>query len=711
MKRLLFIASLFLLRSYDVYAQDYLNYASGKPVSSSSGAKSVNKITDGTISGSQWKCEATGKEQYVEIDMTAHFKISAAHIYFNVDGMKPLSAWVLQAKGKNGWSDIPGTKIESNSRNRVVQCFDFPVETDRIRLLTKNDAPFGLSEIQLWGDDVPAMPYGIKEKEQDVFTAEQHWVCANQVAYNTFSPKAFTVPTAHASLSFSIVDRQTGKRCFKGRVKEGKGDFSKFKPTDKDAEYVIRVEGGPLRPGESYPFKIFDRAIQEMSYPPAVAFMNDARSLVGTHPSAYGGTPWRDGAYYTYEMPSMVLLYLSDKEYFDNMPVTLSWEKDSAKVLSPDFKKTKDPNDRDALTTLESYYTILPKPERMDVPDIIQNIRFTAGWYLLDPITHDPSGDPTGEKMHAQTVEQFAYFLYAYPAMREYVSEEFYRLVLNATLRWWGKVGLFDVIQTVGNGKGRDCPGHSIMPNLLMYEVAMRECPHLASRFMDAAVAQTRWVIDKIDWNTPETTKGQRISEHKLVTGLVHFYLNYPGFAPEGLSGKIRQLGERYVKVSDNMWDFRRYDMDENWTVPGFNECGNVAAFPACAFGVAMCVDDERLKNRLIELGYSHFDNLFGRNPLNVHAANHPDAGFIGVDSGFPFKYHDDVCARLELTRGSISSLPGSEMYPFNPKGKHRWPEGWTAYNACWNVGLAFLNFFEAPGTIGVLKDPCHNQR
>ena len=145
--------------------------------------------------------------------------------------------------------------------------------------------------------------------------------------------------------------------------------------------------------------------------------------------------------------------------------------------------------------------------------------------------------------------------------------------------------------------------------------------------------------------------------------------------------------------------------MTDNWTIPGFNECGNVAGFPACALSLAMCLDNRPdLKDRLVELAYAHFDNLYGRNPLNAHTASHPDNGFEGVERGFPYRYRDDICARLEITRGSLSSLPGTEMYPFNPKGKNRWPEGWTAFNAAWNVSLAYLNIFEGHQDIGILK-------
>lgn len=687
-----------------VLAQEYLNYALGKPVTTSLGDRNASKITDGLTPGRQWRCSKTGDIQWVEIDLTAKFDIYAAHIHFDMSNIMPLTNWKLQYKKDGEWFDIPGTVIENNYRARIEQRFLEHVETDKIRLITKNTELFGIDEIQLWGSEIPKLPYGVEVKEETPFIADKHWVCVNQVAYNTDAPKGFTVPTAKKDLRFYVIEKETGKKRFTGRLKDCKGDFSNFKPKQDGKEYFIKVEDKKMGDALSFPFVIGNKAIQKMSYEPAVAFMNDARSLVGSHPSCYGGTPWRDGTYYTYELPSMVLLYLSDKAYFDSIPVTLNWEKDSARILSPDFKKTNDPNDRDALTTLENYYTLLGRPMIVEAPDLVQDIRFTVGWYLLDPITHDPSGDAAGEKMHPQTIEQFAYFLYAYPYMKEFISYDFYKKTLDATLRWWKRVGLFDVITKVGTGKGRECPGHSIMPNLLMYEVAKREKLDYADRFMDAAKNQTKWIIDNADWNIPKFTKGQRMSEHKLVTGLAHFYLNYREHIPEGLYEKIVALAENYVSLSENMWDFRRFDLVDNWTIPGFNECGNIAGFPACALSLAMCLEDSDLKDRVIELAYSHFDNLYGRNPLNAHAANHPNLSFVGVDNGFPYKYKENVCARLEITRGSLSSLPGTEMYPFNPNGKNRHPEGWTAYNAAWNVSLAFLNFFEGYESINILK-------
>jgi hypothetical protein len=52
-----------------------------------------------------------------------------------------------------------------------------------------------------------------------------------------------------------------------------------------------------------------------------------------------------------------------------------------------------------------------------------------------------------------------------------------------------------------------------------------------------------------------------------------------------------------------------------------------------------------------------------------------------------------DHSARLELCRGSISSGPGSEMFPFNPEASCRHPEGWVNYGASWCMSLAYFEF------------------
>ncbi len=82
---------------------------------------------------------------------------------------------------------------------------------------------------------------------------------------------------------------------------------------------------------------------------------------------------------------------------------------------------------------------------------------------------------------------------------------------------------------------------------------------------------------------------------------------------------------------------------------------------------------------------------MAGRNPLGAHAASRATIDYAGAERGWPVQYTRDVCARLELVRGSLSSSAADEHYPFNPDGAFRHPEGWTGFNAAYNVSLAVL--------------------
>ena len=75
------------------------------------------------------------------------------------------------------------------------------------------------------------------------------------------------------------------------------------------------------------------------------------------------------------------------------------------------------------------------------------------------------------------------------------------------------------------------------------------------------------------------------------------------------------------------------------------------------------------------------------------------------MERGWPKQHTLNVCARLELCRGSISALPGSEMYPFNPEGNYRHAEGWVNYGASWCVSLAYLKFDAAAKTTPLLDN------
>ncbi|WP_105016408.1 hypothetical protein [Polaribacter porphyrae] len=666
----------------------------------------LKNINDGIIDSNIWESKRKNSNYSFVINFSADFVIGGSHIYLPVNKSVDFEKVSFQYYEKGEWSNFEGGTAFLKSSNLLSIVFSKTASTSKIKINFTNASNLAISEITVWGTKVPDLWYGVS-KGNEKFIPKRHWVCVNQVAHNINAPKRFTVPTANADLVYYVVEKESDKVLFKGTLKNKIGDFTKFKPKTNSfsKEYFIRVKDSIFGDSDSYPFLVAEEAIQKTAYQSAVDFMNDARSMVGTHPSAYGGCPWRDGAYYTFEVPSMVMMYLSNPEVFEKMKVSINYNKEKEKILSSSFNPTKEPSDKKALSIIQSYYSELENPKDLKAPDIIQMIRFGIGWYLLDPNTKDPSGDELGWQIHNQTVEQFAFFLYGYPAYQKYISHSFYNKVLQKTLKLWDETGLFKVITKIGTPKGRHCLGHSILPNLLMYEVAKRENLSTANLFLEAAYNQTKWVIENVDWKDPKYTKGQRISEPRLITGLSHFQKNYPEFAPKGLLKKINAWSKEVIRLSENEWDFRRYDLNKNWTLPSFNEAGNVIGFPACALSVAMVTKDKQIKDRLVQIAYAHIDNFNGRNPTKDHCANNPEKGFIGVDSGW--KYGDprhDVCARLETVRGALCSLPGTEMYPFNPLGKPRHGEGWTVYNSNWNLTLAYLNFYEGISSIEILK-------
>lgn len=541
----------------------------------------------------------------------------------------------------------------------------------------------------------------------------RHVVAVNQVGYQTAWPKRFTAPLSSDRATFIVRNAAGGRALFTGTIRNNVGDFSAFKPPDEPNEYVIEVTGGDLKPGKSDPFAVRADLWREQFWQPAVDFMIDCRSVIGTHPSAYGGTPWRDGTYYDFAVPSLILMQLADSKRIECMPRQIDWAADRARIMSSAFRfDTNNPHADGVLKAVRDYYTTLEAP-RPDAADTVKLMHWGLGYYLMKPVNCDPSGDPEPWKIHGQMVTHFAHFVWAWPQLKldRWLPQSFHDRCLNFTLENWESSGLFGVSRfwnansylkdadlTGSNPtggylhpyKGRHPPGDSIVPNLMMHEVAKQKGLPGAQRFFESARTQTEWLMANLDWNDPRTTKGQRMSEFQTVTSLVWFLRNYPGQSPRGLREFIESWSRVAVARSGNLWDFRRYDLEQHWTIPKLNEPGNLAGFPAAALAASWVVKDAKLKQRLRELAASQWDNLFGRNPIMAAAPSHPEKGFPLVERGWPVKFRENVCARIELCRGALCASPGSEMYPFNPEGDFRHAEGWVNFNAAWNVGLAY---------------------
>ncbi len=537
----------------------------------------------------------------------------------------------------------------------------------------------------------------------------------NQVGFETARSKRFTAPHSPDGTPFLVRSAERGEMVFRGEILGGIGDFSSLQPKDSSGHFVIELEG-PVKV-VSDPFLIRSNLYREQFWQSAVDFLIDTRSAVGTHPSAFGGCPWRDGNYYDAIIPALVLFTLADSLGVQSMPRQIDWEADKKRVTAPDFAFIdKDPGGKGFMDGVMAYYEL--EPPAADAPDVVKLIHWGAGMYLVNPKTQDIMGDPAKLRIHPQTVEQMAYVVWAWPVLKQWLPQSFYDKVRDfvfthwsASLeisRWWDpKTYLTPEDLKESNPmagllhpyKGRHAPGHSIVPNLLLHEVAKREGRSDAAIYLDAAVKQAEWCVKNLDWNDPRTTKGHRMSEHRTIPNLVWLLQKYPDKAPAGLKQKINEWVDVALSRSDNFWDYRRYDGQDHWAIPKLNDVGNFLSLPAIATAASWVVDDPKKKERLEQVSTAAIDHVFGRNPRLAAAPGKPQMGFPEVERGWPKHHADGKCARLETCRGSLSSAPGTEMFPFNPKGTYRHAEGWVNYGAAWCLSLAYLRFDEEKQT------------
>lgn len=695
-----------------------INLASGASVSASSSQPSypAGSAIDGVVSDpSRWLPLESDQSSWIElsfpspvdfevIDLFSGWKKEVGLRDFDLT-LEVAGKWVAPVEGRVRENGAPVLRLEIKGRG-----------VSKLKLAVKQSERSNFAkirEIAIYANAEAMVTEGLKGPALPTPKVDRsiHQVALNQVGYRTSGPKRFTAPLSPDGSHFEIHAKDDSVILHRGVIEGGVGDFSAFRPNDPAARYVVEVRGGSLGDGKSGPFMIREDFYQAEFWQSAVDFLIDSRSVVGTHPSAYGGCPWRDGTHYDAIVPSLVIFYLADSKRVDAMPRQIDWEADKARVLSADFKfDAKTPGSEGVMDAVKNYYAL--EAPKSDAPDVVKMIHWGAGFYLVNPATKDPSGDPDGRRIHTQTVEQIAYVVWAWPTLKQWLPQSFYDKCRDFCFanwkkslevdRWWGATTYLKAADIVGKNpmggllhpyKGRHAPGHSIVPNLLMHEVAKREKRDDAEVYMNAAVQQTEWIIQNLDWNDPRTTKGQRMSEHRTIPNLVWFLQKYPDKAPRGLKEKITEWAKVAVKRSDNMWDFRRYDLENEWSIPKLNDVGNSLSLPAIATAASWVVDDPALKRRLEEIAVASVDHVFGRSPALAASAAHPENGFPEIERGWPKSHPANVCARLELCRATFCSSAGTEMYPFNPEGGLRHAEGWVNYGACWCISLAYLQF------------------
>lgn len=658
---------------------------------------------------SRWLAAEGDAKPWIELSFPKPTTVGMIDVFSGWKSEAGLDAYDVTVEVDGRWLRDKAWQVRENTKNNKRTYID-QRNVSKLRLTLIKPGAARIREIAVYDNKeaqgLKNIGSGSEAPPSANIDFKQHQIAVNQIGYFQSRPKRFTAPLSADGTAFALRAQGGNEILHRGVIDGGVGDFSDFKTEDSSTHYAIELRGGSLKPNTSDSFLIREQLDQEQYWQPAVDFLLDARSVSGTHPSAYGGRAWRDGTDYDAIVPALVKFYLSDPAFIETMPVQMDWQADKARITSRNFKfDSKNPGSEGVMEAVRNYYQL--EPPHADAPDVVKLIHWGAGYILMKPGGRDPSlKSAKRDRIESQTVEQVAYVIWAWPVLKKWLPESFCDLCLDFCFEHWQpslKVNPLwnpKTYTTTDNWKGKDmspfkgrhAPGHSIVPNILMYEVALREGRGDADIYLAAAVKQADWIIRNLDWKDSRTTKGHRMSEHRTIPNLVWLLQKYPDKAPDGLKEKIIEWAGVVISRSDNLWDFRRFD-EKLWTVPGMNEVGNSLSLPAIYIAASWVVEDPAVKQRLEELAFASIDHVFGRNPMLAAAPSHPKQGFPEIERGWPKHYKLDVCARLEDVRGNIASLPGSEMYPFQPGKAFRHPEGWVNYGASWCISLSYLQY------------------
>ena len=451
---------------------------------------------------------------------------------------------------------------------------------------------------------------------------------------------------------------------------------------------------------KSYSFKIAQNRILNVSLPNALKFMEmsrqDAFDVGGN-----SGYAWRDSHQFSFELNSLVMMYMANPSYYESLP------RDIYKVDECEYEELR--------TQTE--------------PNIIWLIKFGVMRYYK-------WATEKNIKLHALIKGQLAYFLYLYPHIKQYISEEFYTTIRDFTIQQWSvetcnktwydetqyylsgssiNHNLFTTQNVVGNVKGCVPAGYAIVPNAMMYEVLKRDGLEGYQNYLNSAKNNFEFLLS-LDLTDSKYTKGQRMNEYIVIHSLTYFYEMYKDLCPVNTYNIILNLAKVFISRSNNIWDYRMYrqigdltnssdDLYVNEQTNGglCNQPGNVAGFLDVCYMLARIIDDKQICNKLKQIGISHIDHCYGRNPLGRHFCYTDTSEFDGAKLGWVVRYSDGL-GNLGYCTGVLDGSPKNENYTYNPEGDTGYTEGWVAFNTAWNMSLAYLHGDNTVDGIGIFE-------
>ena len=650
------LSALLFLAFFPVLAQNNLS-VSGRASSSSAQEEYGPKLAIDGNPESYWQSQSEDKNPWLLVRFPGATEVVKIEVTFEALS-KPGSAFHLQYLLNGEWRTFH--KIENNVSLNVAVKLDKPQLIDRVRLAAQDGQSMAISEILLYG-----------QKYADDSGLENKPILVNQTGYNLYRSKRFTAPEIPDNTPFAIINTNTESEVFFGKVMGQKGDFSNYNPLTDD-EFLVQVEGL-----QSFPFRIGPNWLERVTYRNMVDFMLGARHYVGTvddiRPISFA---WRDGDFFNWSMQSLVAMYLSNPVAYERMEIKGHY------VPNGSFP--------------EEYKGLWGKLEPFgpETPDIVQLIHWDADVKISQQLDHE------------MQKAELAHFLYAWPYIRQWLPQQNFDMVYQYVKDNWEKStvsehslsqynmskehNLLSLKTQLGTTKGEMPPGFSVIPNLMLYEVAKSQGDPDAGKFFDAAYRQMQWMVENLDWSDPMTTKGQRMSEHMTLRAFAYFYEQFADRAPDGIPEKVKEWAQVMMDRSDNLWDFRKYNAEE-WTPPGWNETGNILGFPAALFSAAGIVKEDDLKKDLEMLAWSHFENAFGRNPTGRQFSYKGPEEVEGVDLGW-YSRHRGGIGLLDDVLFVFDGSPKSFHYPNFPEaGDLGWTEGWVQFNTAFNISMAYM--------------------
>lgn len=647
---------LFWLCCFAANAQNNLSFSAQASSSSREENHEPKLAIDGN-SNTHWSSLPDDKNAWIVLRFPGATEVLNVVVNFAPSAV-PNEAFNLQYLLNGEWRTFD--RVSNNSAHKVEVKLKKPQLIDRVRLLAMDGRMMQLSEVQLLG-----------QKYADTSGMGNKPILVNQSGYNLYRSKRFTAPEVDDNTSFTIVNTKNGKVEYSGKVFEEKGDFSNFNPLSED-EFLVKINGL-----ESFPFRIGPNWIERVTYRNMIDFMLGARHYVGTVDDIRRiSFAWRDGDFFNWSMQSLVAMYLSNPAAYERM------ERKGHYISNDDFP--------------EKYRGLWGKlePFAEDTPDIVQLMHWDADVKISQKLDHE------------MQKAELAHFLYAWPYIKRWLPQQNFDMVYQYVKANWEKEAvskhslsqynkskvhnLLSLKTQLGTTKGEMPPGFSVIPNLMMYEVAKREGDVTAEKYFEAAFNQMDWMVKHLDWADPMTTKGQRMSEHMTMRAFAYFYHQFPERSPKGIPEKVKEWAQLMLDRSDNLWDFRKYSQEE-WTPPGWNETGNILGFPAAIFAACGILTDEPLVKDMEMLAWSHIENAFGRNPTGRQFSYKGPEEVEGVDLGW-YSRHRGGIGLLDEVQFVFDGSPKSFHYPNFPEvGDLGWTEGWVQFNTAFNMSMAYM--------------------